>query len=160
MTQNLPPMTSKWIGILPDPRQASVPSFKVIALELFELCSSDPKNWSQCPHNDLISCLTLNNACTKFQVDSSKMFWVMLPKPNLTFVTSVTLKIKVITPKQLGFLRGLWISYIQSINMIAVTLSLLCGNGCLRADGWTNGQRHNIIHPPCDGCNKSNIWTH
>ena len=33
----------KWIGILPDPRQVSVPSFKLIAPKPFELCSSDPK---------------------------------------------------------------------------------------------------------------------
>ena len=36
--------------------------------------------------------------------------------------------------------------------MIAVKLfELSCGNGCLRTDGWTDGQCHNIIHPSYDG---------
>ena len=55
----------------------------------------------------------------------------MLQKLNLTFVTC-DLQIKVTTPKQTGFLRGLWGSHIPSFNLIAVILfELLCGNGCL-----------------------------
>ncbi len=54
----------------------------------------------------------------------------MLRKPNLTFVTSVTLKIKVTTPKQKAFLRGRWGSYIPGFNLIAVVLfELSRGNG-------------------------------
>ena len=34
--------TPKLIGILCDPRQVSVPSFKLMALKLFELCSGNP----------------------------------------------------------------------------------------------------------------------
>ena len=61
----------------------------------------------------------------------------MLWKPNLTFVISVTLKIKVMTT-QVGFLRGLWGSYILSFNLIAVKLfELSHGNGCLEMDGRT-----------------------
>ena len=37
------PRHLKWIGILPDPSLVSVPNFKLVALKLFELCSSDPK---------------------------------------------------------------------------------------------------------------------
>ena len=53
----------------------------------------------------------------------------MLRKPNLTFVT---LKKKVTTPKRIGFLRGLWGSYIPGFNLIAVILfELTHENGCL-----------------------------
>ena len=70
------------------------------------------------------------SVCTKFQVDSSNTFGVMLRKPNLTFVTSVTLKIKVTTPKWIGFLRSLWESYILGFNLIAVKLfEVSRGNG-------------------------------
>ena len=44
----------------------------------------------------------------------------MLQKPNLTIVVFVTLKIKVMAPKQIGLLGGLWGSFIPSINLIAV----------------------------------------
>ena len=43
LTPPLTPVTTKSKGILPDPRQVSVPSFKLIALKCFELCCSDPK---------------------------------------------------------------------------------------------------------------------
>ena len=46
VTPKLTRVTPKWIDILPDPRQVSVESissFKLIALKLSELCSSDPK---------------------------------------------------------------------------------------------------------------------
>ena len=69
------------------------------------------------------------SVCTKFQVDSSKSFRVMLRKPNLTFVTSATLKIKVTTPKQIRFLGGLWGRHIPCFKLIAVKLfELLRGN--------------------------------
>ena len=56
----------------------------------------------------------------------------MLRKSNLTFVTSVTLKIKVTTPKLIVFLRNLWGSYIPEFNLIAVILfELSCRNKCL-----------------------------
>ncbi len=38
----------------------------------------------------------------------------------MIFVTSVTMKIKVTAPKQIGFLRGLWKSYIPGFNLVAV----------------------------------------
>ena len=108
MTSKLTPVTPKltpiYIGILADSRQVSVPSFKLIAQILLELCRSDPK----IDHDPKIepSDPKMNrdlappkrSVCTKFQVDSSKTFGVMLRKPNLTFVTYVTLKIKVTTP--------------------------------------------------------------
>ena len=54
----------------------------------------------------------------------------MLWKLNLTFVRSVTLKIKVTTPKQIGFLGGLWGSCIPGLKLIAVRLfEFLRGNG-------------------------------
>ena len=56
----------------------------------------------------------------KFQVDSSKTFWVMLQTLHLTFVTSVTLKIEVKPPRETGFLIGLWKSYILSNNLTAL----------------------------------------
>ena len=41
----------------------------------------------------------------------------------------MTLKIKVMTSKQIVFFRGLWGSYILCFNLIAVKLfELLCGN--------------------------------
>ena len=56
----------------------------------------------------------------------------MLQKPNLIFVTSVTMKIKVTTPKQIGFLGGLWGNYVPGFNLTAVIVfELLCGNECL-----------------------------
>ena len=56
---------------------------------------------------------------------------VTLRKTNLTFVTSVTWKIKITTPKQMDFLGGLWGGYIPGFNLIHVILSYLsCGNGC------------------------------
>ncbi len=45
VTPILNPVTPKYMGILPDPRQLSVPGFKLMALELLELCSSDSQNW-------------------------------------------------------------------------------------------------------------------
>ena len=90
------PVTPNWIFFLPDLRQVSVPSFKLIAV---------------------------------------KRFRVMLQKLNLIFVTSVTFKIKVTTPKRIGFLRGPWGSYIPGFSLIAVILfELSCGNECLRTD--------------------------
>ena len=57
---------------------------------------------------------------------------------NLTFVTSVTLKIKVATPKQISFLWGLWRSYIPGFELIAVNLFKLShGIGVF---GQTDGQ--------------------
>ena len=61
----------------------------------------------------------------------------------------MTLRIKVTTPKQIGFLRDLWESYIPSINLTAVKLfELSCRNRCLQTDGqirwtdgWMNGQK-------------------
>ena len=41
----------------------------------------------------------------------------MLQKPNLTFVT---LKIKAVTAKQIGFVKGLWGSYIPGFKVIVV----------------------------------------
>ena len=64
----------------------------------------------------------------------------MLGIQNLTFMTSVTLKIKATAPKGIGFLGILWGSYTQRINMIAVELfELSCGNGCLWTDRWNKG---------------------
>ena len=37
--------------------------------------------------------------CIKFEVDSSNFFGIMLSKLDLTFVTSVALKINVMTPE-------------------------------------------------------------
>ena len=66
--------------------------------------------------------------------------------PNITFVTHVTLKIKVTSPKQIGFLRGLWRSYIPGFKLIAEKhFELLCGNGCLQTDGQTDRQCHKIV---------------
>ncbi len=67
----------------------------------------------------------------------------------MTFVTPVTLNIKVTTPKQKGFLRGLRESYIRGMKFIAVELfELSCGNGSVfrqtggrtegRTDRWTD----------------------
>ena len=54
----------------------------------------------------------------------------MLQKLNLTFVTTVTLKIKVMIPKQSYFLRTLWGLYMPCFNLIAVKLfELWHGNG-------------------------------
>ena len=70
------------------------------------------------------------SVCIMFQVDSCNSVGVMLQKTNLTFVTSVTLKTKVTTQKQIAFLRGLWGSYIPGFNLIAVQLlELLRRNG-------------------------------
>ena len=44
--------------------------------------------------------------CTTFQVASSRTFGVIVQKLNLTFVTSVTLEIKVMAPKRERHLRG------------------------------------------------------
>ena len=60
-------------------------------------------------------------------------------KPNITFGISVTLEIKVTTPKETGSPRGLWGSYITSINLIGVKpFELLSGNGSLQTDGQCN----------------------
>ena len=75
----------------------------------------------------------------------------MLPKPNFTSVTFVTLIIKVMGPKQIGFFRGLWGSHILSFNMIDVKVfQVLHGKKCIWTDRQTDGQRHNIIYPSCD----------
>ena len=64
----------------------------------------------------------------------------MLQKLRSTFMTSVTLKIKVATPKQIKFLSSLWGSYIPGFKVIAVKLSeLLHGNGVFgQTDRWTD----------------------
>ena len=62
------------------------------------------------------------SVCTKFQVDSAKILCLVLWKLNLTFKTSVVLKIKAMPTKQIYVLRGLPGSYIENINMIAVIL--------------------------------------
>ena len=74
----------------------------------------------------------------------------MLQKSNLTFVT---LKIKVITPKLIGFCRGLWGSYIPGFKLIAVKLfELSQGNGLYgQTDRQKDRQHHSIIRPSCDG---------
>ncbi len=84
----------------------------------------------------------------------------MLQKSDVTFVNSVTLTIKAMTPMQRHFLRGLCERYIPSFSLIAINLlKLLHGNGCLPADGqwmdigwtdgwtdrWTNGQKNRQI---------------
>ncbi len=64
----------------------------------------------------------------------------MLRKDNLTFVTSVTFKIKVTTPKRKGFLRGLLGSYIPSFKVIAKNiLSYRMGmvSSDRQTDRWT-----------------------
>ena len=69
----------------------------------------------------------------------------MLQKPNLSFVTSVTLKVKVMTSKRRGSLRGLWGSYIPSINLIAVKLLELSFANGVSLDRQMDGQQHYII---------------
>ena len=62
---------------------------------------------------------------------------------NLTLVTSVALKIKVTTPKRIGFLGGQWGSCILGFKLIAVKLfELLRGNGVLRQ---IDGQHRNSM---------------
>ena len=137
------PMTPKCICILAEPRQVSVPSFKLIALKLLELSPSDPQidRFTPKMKRDLVP--STMSVCTKFQDDSSRTFGVMLQKPDLTFLTSVTLKINVTTPKWIWFFRGIWGSYTPCVKLIAVKLfALLHGN-----DVQTDGQRHNIIRP-------------
>ena len=73
------------------------------------------------------------SVCTKFQVDSSKIFCLMLQKPNLTVVISVTLKIELLAPKWIGILRDHWGRYILSFNLIDV-------KGCLWIDRHTDRQ--------------------
>ena len=49
----------------------------------------------------------------------------MFRKLKLTFeifVTSLTLKIRVTTPKEIGFLGGLWRGYILGFSLVAVIL--------------------------------------
>ena len=59
----------------------------------------------------------------------------------VSFAMSVTLRIKVATPKQRGFLRGLWRSYIPGFKVRAVNpFELSCGNGVIQMDGWTDRQ--------------------
>ena len=69
-------------------------------------------------------------------------------EPNLTSVTSVTLKIKLMTPKRRVFLRDLRESHIPSINMIAINhFELSRGNECLQTDGQMVRQTESaIIH--------------
>ncbi len=55
-------------------------------------------------HRQLAWCW--ESVCTKLQVDSSCSFCVILQKATLTFVSSVTLEIKVTTPKSTGILKG------------------------------------------------------
>ena len=45
-------------------------------------------------------------------------FGVVVQKPNMIFVTSVTFKFKVMTPKSTGPLVGLWGSYIPSSKFV------------------------------------------
>ena len=59
----------------------------------------------------------------------------------MTFVNSVTLRIKVTTPKQLGFFRGPWGSYIPGFNLIAVKLFGVFGQMDRRTDGQTERDR-------------------
>ena len=63
----------------------------------------DPKIDLHDPKMNLYLAWPRTSVCTKFQVDSSDTFRVMLQKPNFTFVTSVALKIKVTIPEQRGF---------------------------------------------------------
>ncbi len=66
----------------------------------------------------------------------------------MTFVISVTSKIRVTTPKQIGFLRGLRGSYIPGMKLIAVKLfELSCRNGCVfgQTDRQTDGQTDSAI---------------
>ena len=110
--------------------------------QLWIFCIQWPKNWPSDPETEPSDpkmykhlAWPKTSVCTKFQVDSSKTFCAMLQKLNLTFVTPVTLKIKVTTPIQIGFFRGLWGSYIPGLNLIAVKLfESSCGNGCLQTD--------------------------
>ena len=78
------------------------------------------------------------SVCTKFQVDSSNTLGVMLQKQNLTFLTSVTLKIKVTTPKSIGFLRGIWENYILGMKLIAVKLFEVLRRNEVSPDGQTD----------------------
>ena len=68
----------------------------------------------------------------------------MLRKLNLTFVTSVTLEIKVTTPLQIGFFEALRENYKPDMKLIAVNLfDLSRGNRCVfgqtdkQTDRWT-----------------------
>ncbi len=66
----------------------------------------------------------------------------MLQKLNVIFATSVTLKIKVTTPNQIGFLSSLWGSYIPGLKLIALKcFGLSHGNGVFgQADGQPDEQ--------------------
>ena len=86
VTPKLAPETPKWLDIMTDHSQVSVPSLKLVALKPFELCCSDSQNWPRDPsdaeidHSDpkmnrhLAWPLTSTSICTKFQVDSFKTF--------------------------------------------------------------------------------------
>ncbi len=58
----------------------------------------------------------------------------MLQKPNFTFVTYVTLKTNVMTPKQIGLLRGLWVRDIPGINIIAAILAVNFSQETIRTE--------------------------
>ena len=65
---------------------------------------------------------------------------------NTTFVTSITLKIKVTALKHIGFLSDLWGSYIPGFNLIAVKLfELSRGTRCLLMDKWMARQMDSAI---------------
>ena len=62
----------------------------------------------------------------------------MLQKLNLTFMTLMTLKIKVTAITCIGILKGLWGSYRASFSLIAlIHFELSHRKGCL----WTDGEK-------------------
>ena len=96
-----------------------------------DLCDlTDLENQS---HNLKINRLSngpIGKLYAKFQVDSRESFQDIEWKWNLTFLTSVTLKIGDMIPKSIGFSRGLYGSCASSFKLIAQRLSeISCGNG-------------------------------
>ena len=61
-------------------------------------------------------------------------------KPNLIFVTSLTLKNEVSTPKSIGFLRDIWESYTSWMKLIAVKLFEFSRGSEVSSDGQTDGR--------------------